>query len=88
VNEPLRELREQIDAVDRQIVGAINERLGLVEELWRLKAELGVDRLDPGREAQIRESLRTTNGGPLTDDGLDELIDAILALTKREQERR
>ena len=84
----MRELRDRIDAVDRTIVGAFNERLELVRELWQLKRELGLDRLDPGREEEIRRALRAANGGPLTEEGLDELIDAILALTKREGERR
>jgi chorismate mutase len=88
VTDPLRELRGRIDAIDLRIVGAVNERLALVDELWRLKAELGVDRVDPGREEAIREALRGANGGPLSEEGLTELIDAILALTKREQGRR
>lgn len=86
--DPLRELRGRIDAVDLRIVAAVNERLALVDELWRLKDELGVDRIDPGREEAIREALRDANGGPLTEEGLTELIDAVLALTRREQGRR
>lgn len=88
MNDRFRELRHAIDRVDGRILEAINERLRLVEELWRLKAELGVDRVDPGREQEIREGLRALNAGPLTDGGVDELIAWLLALTKREQERR
>ncbi len=84
----LGELRSQIDAVDARIVAAVNERLELVERLWRLKDERGVDLLDPGREQEIRAALRAVSSGPLTDDGLDELVTALLALTKREQARR
>ncbi len=81
-------LRGEIDRVDRRILVAVNERLRLVEELWRLKNELGIDRLDPGREQEIRAGLRAANPGPLTDEGVDELIAELLALTKREQRRR
>jgi chorismate mutase len=84
----MRELRDGIDAVDARIVAAVNERLELVERLWRLKTELGVDRLDPGREQQIRDALAAANAGPLTPAGLDELVTALLDLTKREQDRR
>jgi 3-deoxy-7-phosphoheptulonate synthase/chorismate mutase len=87
-DDPLRALRSEIDAVDRRIVLAVNERLRLVERLWRLKAELGIDRVDPGREDAIVAALRAANSGPLSDQGLEELVTALLALTKREQERR
>lgn len=73
-----------IFANDQSIVSAVNERLRLVEELWRLKAELGLSRVDPERERALREALARANGGPLSTDGLDSLLDALLALTKRE----
>ncbi len=87
-DDRLRELRAEIDDVDRRIVAAVNERLELVERLWRTKTELGVDRLDPGREQAIRDALHASNAGPLTADGLEELVTAILGLTKHEHERR
>ncbi len=88
MSDRFADLRGEIDRVDERILTAVNERLRLVEELWRLKTELGIDRLDPGREQEIRAGLRAANPGPLTDAGVDELIDELLALTKREQRRR
>ncbi len=87
MSDELRELRSRIDAADARIVGAVNERLGLVEQLWRLKTERGIERLDPGREQEIRSALRAVSSGPLTGEGLDELVTALLALTKREHSR-
>lgn len=84
MSERFDELRAEIDAVDRAIVGAVNERLRLVAELWRVKAELGLGRVDAGREAALRRRLAEANGGPLSARGLDELVTEILALTKRE----
>lgn len=81
---PLDELRARIDATDRAIVGAVNERLRLVAELWRLKQELGLDRLDRGRERDLRKQLARANTGPLSPAGLDRLVAELLALTKRE----
>jgi len=78
------ELREQIAANDAAIVAAVNLRLRLVTELWRLKAERGDARLDPEREARLREALAAANDGPLSRAGLDRLVDELLALTKRE----
>ena len=77
-------LREEIAANDRAIVEAVNRRLRLVAELWRLKDEHGTERLDPGREQRLREELRAANGGPLSPAGLDRLVTELLDLTKRE----
>jgi chorismate mutase len=81
------ELRAAIDRLDRDVVALVNERLGLVDELWQLKREQGVDTLDAGREQRLRAALHEANSGPLTAEGLDELITALLALIKRELAR-
>lgn len=78
------ELRRLIGENDRAIIGAVNRRLELVEELWRLKAERGDARLDPERERRLRDALRADNRGPLSDEGLDRLVGELLELTKRE----
>lgn len=78
------ELRGRILENDRRIVAAVNERLVLVEELWRLKAERGDERVDPERERALREALAAANTGRLSREGLDRLVGELLALTKRE----
>ena len=84
MSDEIARLRSSIDANDRVIVAAVNERLRLVTELWQRKSEHGVDRLDPEREARLRAGLAAANNGPLSADGLDRLVDELLALTKRE----
>ena len=78
------ELRDRIAANDRAIVEAVNERLRLVAELWGLKEREGAPRLDPERERRLRAALAESNRGPLSAQGLDRLVDELLALTKRE----
>lgn len=78
------ELRERIAENDREIIGRVNARLRLVAELWQLKEGRGAPRLDPDREARLRESLAAANEGPLTPAGLDRLVRELLALTKDE----
>lgn len=87
-DDPIVALRSRIDAEDRAIVAAINERLRLVEELWRVKAQVGADEVDLDRERRLREALAAANEGPLSTEGLDELVDSVLALVKRELARR
>ena len=84
MSDRFEELRAEIAANDAEIVGAVNHRLRLVEELWRLKAERGDERLDPDRERRLREALVRLNEGPLSEQGLERLVDELLALTKRE----
>jgi chorismate mutase len=78
------EIRREITANDRRIVEAVNTRVQLVTELWAIKRERGLERVDVGREQALRDSLAASNGGPLSSAGLDELITALLELTKRE----
>lgn len=84
MTDPIGELRARITANDERIVALVNERLRLVEELWRVKGELGADRVDPERERSLRAQLEAANGGPLSAAGLQELVDGLLQLTKRE----
>ena len=77
-------LRQRIAANDAEIVGLVNERLRLVAALWEWKRQHGAERLDPDRERRLRHELHAANAGPLTDEGLDRLVDELLALTKNE----
>jgi chorismate mutase len=84
VSEQFDEIRRQIAANDAAIVAAVNHRLELVIALWELKAELGLDTVDPDRERHLRETLAAANSGPLTAKGLDRLVADLLDLTKKE----
>jgi chorismate mutase len=84
MSEQFDEIRRQITANDEAIVAAVNRRLELVIALWKLKAELGLDTVDPDRERLLRAALAATNGGPLSAEGLDRLVTELLGLTKNE----
>jgi chorismate mutase len=83
----IRQLREQISDNDRTIVEAINTRLRLVARLKGYKESRGMSFVDPEREEWMLQYLARANRGPLSADGLQELFDGILGLTKREVER-
>ena len=80
----VQELRERIAANDRAVVEAVNRRIGLVAELKALKDARGYDYVDRSREDRLLELLAEANAGPLSDEGLRELVTALIALTKRE----
>jgi chorismate mutase len=84
VRERFDEIRREIAQNDEAIVAAVNRRLALVAELWELKAQLGLDTVDPNRERLLREALAAASEGPLSRDGLDRLVTELLDLTKSE----
>ena len=83
----VRRLREQVTERDHEILAALNRRLELVAELRRHKEEHGLAFLDPERERWMLEDLERVNGGPLSEDGVRELLAFLLELTKRELRR-
>ena len=87
-DDPLiRQLREQISDTDRAIVEALNRRLKLVARLKAYKESRGLSFVDPEREEWMLNYLTRANRGPLTADGLREIFQELLDLTKREVAR-
>jgi chorismate mutase len=80
----IKQLRQQISDTDRSIVEAINARLKLVAQLKRYKESRGIGFVDPEREEWMLQYLQRANRGPLSSDGLRELFEEVLDLTKRE----
>ncbi len=87
-DDPLiRQLRQQISDTDRSLVDSINARLRLVAQLKRYKESRGIGFVDPEREEWMLQYLQRANRGPLSKNGLQELFEEILDLTKREVQR-
>jgi chorismate mutase len=87
-DDPLiRQLRQQISDNDRALVDAMNGRLRLVARLKRYKESRGIGFLDPEREEWMLQYQQRANRGPLSQEGLKELLDEVLDLTKREVAR-
>ena len=87
-NDPLiRRLRQEISDTDRAIVDSLNVRLRLVARLKSYKESRGIGFVDPEREEWMLQYLQRANRGPLSNEGLKELFEEILDLTKREVQR-
>jgi chorismate mutase len=80
----IADIREEITAVDEQLVELMNRRIAAVARIRVRKAEVGVDFFDPDREARLLRHLQEGNAGPLSAAGLAELHVFILDLAKRE----
>ena len=80
----VRQLREQISDNDVAIVEAVNKRLKLVGRLKEYKASRGYEFVDLAREDWMVSYLARHNRGPLSAEGLREVFEELLDLTKRE----
>jgi chorismate mutase/prephenate dehydratase len=82
----LDQLRQQIDAIDREVLARLNERIRLAGEIGRVKREQGSVFYVPAREEQVFERLEALNGGPMPQAALRaiyrEVISASIALQK------
>ncbi len=58
-------LRERIDAVDRRLIGLLNERAEVAMAIGELKRAEGSPAFRPEREASVIEGLKEVNAGPL-----------------------
>jgi chorismate mutase/prephenate dehydratase len=80
----LLDFRQQIAATDIELVAAINKRVELVRRLKEHKAANGLDFVDRAQEERLVDRLAEANQGPLSEDGLRALYQAVLELVKRE----
>jgi chorismate mutase len=87
VDPVVESLRAEITALDVRILSTINARIRAVEELRRYKNEHGIAFYDPEREAWLAEYLKRVNGGPLSDDGVEQLLALVLDVVKKEVHR-
>jgi chorismate mutase len=81
-------LRREIADNDRRIVEAINTRLELVSQMRRYKDSRGIPFHDPDREDLLLRFLEDANLGPLSREGLEEIVQTLLEVTKRELRSR
>ena len=90
-NDSLKSLRQQIDAIDRQLLGLISDRARLAQQVAKVKAEAGggSNFYRPDREANVLKRILEYNKGPLSDEEMGrlvrEIMSACLALEQRLQ---
>ena len=83
-DDVVNSLRDEITAIDRELVALVNRRIDTVARLKRHKDEHGIAFVDPDREARMVAERVAENGGPLSEEGLRAFYAELLALVKRE----
>ena len=66
----LHGLRDRIDAVDRELLGLLNRRAELAQLVGEVKRKEGSVAFRPEREAQVIDTLKRLNSGPLKTDSV------------------
>ncbi len=85
--ETLETLRRKIDAVDAELLDALNRRAQCSLEVGRLKARSGGAIHRPDREQALMEAITAQNPGPLPDEHVRAVFRVILASSRALQRR-
>lgn len=84
--DELQGLRQEIDAIDAQVVELFRRRMEATEKVGQYKLALGLPVLDAAREAQVLEKKSALAGADLRDD-VTALYETIMALSRLQQQR-
>ncbi len=77
MSEKLKKHRDQIDAIDEQILKLVNERAALARTIGALKDDGVIYR--PEREAQVLRRLQTNNAGPLSNEAVSHIFRGVMS---------
>ncbi|HEY8118026.1 MAG TPA: prephenate dehydratase [Methylophilaceae bacterium] len=77
MSDKLKQCRDQIDAIDGQLLTLVNERAKLAREIGNLKNGGPIYR--PEREAQVLRRLLEHNAGPLSGDAVTAIFRSVMS---------
>jgi 3-deoxy-7-phosphoheptulonate synthase/chorismate mutase len=77
MDEGLKALRAEIEAINRQILALLSRRGGLAKQVGALKDSLGIGYFDPLRESEMLCSILEENQGPFNDAAIAHLFQEI-----------
>ncbi len=80
-------VRDNIDAIDSQIVSLLKKRIGLAKEIGRLKDESKRAKWDPLRERQIYEKLVSLNSGVFPVKALRSIFHEVITSCRLSQKK-
>ncbi|AEH44803.1 Prephenate dehydratase [Thermodesulfatator indicus DSM 15286] len=82
----LKELRQEIDRVDRTILDCLKRRYSIVKEVGHLKRKLGVEVLDLNRERAVIKKILEENQGIFPENSLKAIFLEIVHTCRTAQE--
>jgi chorismate mutase/prephenate dehydratase len=78
-SEPLKNLRGQIDRLDREILKLVNERAALASRIGDVKNESGMEIYAPGREEDVVAQTLQRNTGPLPEQSVRAIFRELMS---------
>ena len=81
----IAELRIRIDELDRQLVELMNERARAAQSIGRLKRHTSMPIYEPDRERAVYHNIARHNQGPLRDQDLVVIYQALIAVMREIQ---
>ncbi|SRR6266404_3796581 len=70
--------REEIDAIDLELLELLNQRTRVVERIGQVKESLELPIYEPKREDDVFRNVTAHNAGPLTPDALKRIFERII----------
>jgi len=78
----LGEWRQEIDALDLELLRLLNQRAAIACEIAAVKVASGMQAYDPAREAQVLERITAQNAGPFEDESVRAIFHSIVHETR------
>lgn len=86
-DDKLKPLRDQIDAIDAQLLALLNERARVAQQVGHVKAETNAPVFRPEREAQVLGRIADTNPGPLLSSDLQSIFREVMSACRALENR-
>ncbi|MEY3571952.1 MAG: prephenate dehydratase, partial [Pseudomonadota bacterium] len=86
-DDKLKPLREQIDALDAQLLTLLNERAKVAQQVGHVKAETNAPVFRPEREAQVLARVAKNNPGPLHSSDLQSIFREVMSACRALENR-
>ena len=80
MSEQLKQLRDQIDAIDNELLELVSKRARLAQQIGEIKKSGIIYR--PEREAQILARMQELNPGPISSEHIKQLFTEIMSLCR------
>ncbi|MEN3275198.1 MAG: chorismate mutase / prephenate dehydratase [Massilia sp.] len=87
MTDKLTPLREQIDAIDAQILALLSQRGRIAQEVGHVKAETDAPVFRPEREAQVLRGVAARNPGPLKDHDVQTIFREVMSACRALEQR-
>lgn len=81
----IAELRVAIDELDRKLVDLLNERARTVQSIGRMKRHTSMPIYEPDRERAVFQNIASANKGPLREQDLEIIYQALMAVMREIQ---